>query len=239
MHLSSLQRTLTARSSSVSSYALHRSYIASPWSLPERSGRRARPAAARARAAGAAGSFPDPLIALLEQQALQQPTVQLPAASTAPDRPQQQANRLAPAAADLLSHITNDDAGAFDEYNNDEEGESSRMQEWGSQEQLQDRELHTAAARAGVGGGQLHPSQMNFEMMYRQLAAWRARFGVCHVPRYCFDAAGLGAWVRWLRKRKVEGQLPQWQLDRWGWEWGLEGVGVRVRVAEGCFDTQW
>jgi hypothetical protein len=58
------------------------------------------------------------------------------------------------------------------------------------------------------------PARMQWEGMYRRLAAWRARYGSAHVPRRCFDAPDLGEWVRWLRKQKAEGRLPRWQRDR-------------------------
>ena len=73
----------------------------------------------------------------------------------------------------------------------------------------------------------LRPSLMPFEAMCRRLGAWRARFGTAHVPRRCFDAAELGAWVRYLRRRAARsrrcgrggggvggGALELWKVER-------------------------
>ena len=70
----------------------------------------------------------------------------------------------------------------------------------------------------------LRPSRMPFEAMCLRLGAWRARFGTAHVPRRCFDAAELGAWVRYLRRRAARsrrcgrggdgGALELWKVER-------------------------
>lgn len=50
--------------------------------------------------------------------------------------------------------------------------------------------------------------------MYAQLQAWQQRHLSAHVPRHCFDAPELGAWVRYMRKQHTDGQLEQWKVDR-------------------------
>lgn len=78
----------------------------------------------------------------------------------------------------------------------------------------------------------LRPSRMDFAAMYAQLAAWQQRFLSAHVPRHCFDAPELGAWVRYLRKQHKDGHLEQWKVDRWGlWLIG-GGVQPHLIVAE-------
>lgn len=59
----------------------------------------------------------------------------------------------------------------------------------------------------------LKPSLMPFDTMCRELQAWRARFGTCHVPRRCFDAAELGAWVRYIRRKYRRRTLETWKAD--------------------------
>jgi hypothetical protein len=76
-----------------------------------------------------------------------------------------------------------------------------------------------------------HPARMPFDAMYTQLAAWRARYLSCHVPRFCFDAPVLGAWVRWLRKEHKEQRLERWKMDRWG---GMRGHAGRGNAAVAC-----
>jgi hypothetical protein len=66
----------------------------------------------------------------------------------------------------------------------------------------------------------LRPSRMDFAAMLAQLAAWRGRFLTAHVPRHCFDAPELGAWVRHVRKQHAEGRLEQWKVERCVWGWG-------------------
>ena len=58
------------------------------------------------------------------------------------------------------------------------------------------------------------PSLMCFETMCLALQNWRSRFGTCHVPRRCFDAAELGAWVRYIRRRNRQKTLEKWKADR-------------------------
>ncbi|KAI8462343.1 MAG: hypothetical protein J3K34DRAFT_527814 [Monoraphidium minutum] len=139
----------------------------------------------------------DPLIELLQQQSLQAPTIQVP--RPAGSRPgsggggqHEQSSGAARAAAPpppgptLASILAADDAA-------------------------------TAAggrAAAAAGGRPPRPADMPFGEMYRRLTSFRARFGAAHVPRRCFDAPALGEWVRWLRRRRVEGRLTQWQVDR-------------------------
>lgn len=60
----------------------------------------------------------------------------------------------------------------------------------------------------------LYPSRFPFEPMYEQLRRWQGRHVSAHVPRFCFDAPALGAWVRFLRKQRKLGQLEQWKVDR-------------------------
>lgn len=60
----------------------------------------------------------------------------------------------------------------------------------------------------------LRPSRMDFAAMYAQLQAWQQRHLSAHVPRHCFDAPELGAWVRFMRKQHTDGQLEQWKVDR-------------------------
>ena len=62
----------------------------------------------------------------------------------------------------------------------------------------------------------LRPSRFDFGTMYVQLQAWKQQHLTAHVPRHCFDAPELGAWVRHLRKLHKEGQLEQWKVDRCG-----------------------
>ena len=137
------------------------------------------PAAACARRICAGPN--DDLIALLEQQAQQQPVVQLVAHQNNCGiawGPSRSVDAQAGAAA-----VAADDS--------------------------------TWARNSAGAGALLSPTKMPFEAMYRDLASFKARFGACHVPRHCFDAPALGSWVRWLRKQRAEGQLPQWQADRW------------------------
>lgn len=61
----------------------------------------------------------------------------------------------------------------------------------------------------------LQPSHFVFDHMYQQLKSWREEHISCHVPRYCFDAPKLGAWVRYLRKEHKEGRLEQWKVARY------------------------
>jgi hypothetical protein len=63
----------------------------------------------------------------------------------------------------------------------------------------------------------LEPSLMEFAAMLAELQAWRQRHLTAHVPRFCFDAPELGAWVRYLRKQHKEGLLEQWKVDRWAY----------------------
>lgn len=60
----------------------------------------------------------------------------------------------------------------------------------------------------------VRPSQMEFETMFMQLAAWKQQYLTAHVPRFCFDAPELGAWVRHMRKQHKDCQLAQWKTDR-------------------------
>lgn len=60
----------------------------------------------------------------------------------------------------------------------------------------------------------LRPSLMDFATMYAQLQAWQARHMSAHVPRHCFDAPELGAWVRHMRKQHKDRRLEQWKADR-------------------------
>jgi hypothetical protein len=55
---------------------------------------------------------------------------------------------------------------------------------------------------------------MDFAAMYALLQAWQQRHQSAHVPRHCFDAPELGAWVRYMRKQHTDGQLEQWKVDR-------------------------
>lgn len=70
--------------------------------------------------------------------------------------------------------------------------------------------------RIPLPGRKLRPSRMDFTAMLQRLAAWRARHLSAHVPRHCFDAPELGAWVRYMRKQHKEGRLEQWKADRCG-----------------------
>jgi len=159
--------------------------------------------AADGAAVGAADE--DPLIALLEQQAQQQPTVQVPAEAAA-------------AAAALPTYAALSAAALVKSGF----GKSSKQQPTPRHDAADKARTTTSSSTTNTSSsttapplGPFRPATMPFEPMYRQLAAWRARFGVCHVPRHCFDAPQLGAWVRWLRKQKVDGRLRQWQQDRW------------------------
>ncbi|KIY96449.1 hypothetical protein MNEG_11511 [Monoraphidium neglectum] len=147
----------------------------------------------------------DPLIALLEEQSLRQPTVQVPADlgdDGAGGRARGNGLTREAFAALLLQRLTSDDG----------EGGAGPWDPVALQHQQQRQQQQRQRATHG-GTGPLVPARMPFEAMYRQLAAFRARHGAAHVPRFCFDAPALGAWARWLRKRRVEGELPQWQID--------------------------
>lgn len=76
-------------------------------------------------------------------------------------------------------------------------------------------DAHIFSSPQHVPNKRLRPSRMDFGVMFTQLQAWRQRFLSAHVPRHCFDAPELGAWVRYLRKQHSEGQLEQWKVDRW------------------------
>lgn len=60
----------------------------------------------------------------------------------------------------------------------------------------------------------LRPSKMDFAAMYAELQVWQQKHLSAHVPRYCFDAPELGAWVRYMRKQYKVGLLEQWKADR-------------------------
>jgi hypothetical protein len=60
----------------------------------------------------------------------------------------------------------------------------------------------------------LRPSRMDFELMFGQLVQWKAQHLSAHVPRFCFDAPELGAWVRYVRKQHKDGLLEQWKVER-------------------------
>lgn len=60
----------------------------------------------------------------------------------------------------------------------------------------------------------IRPSCMDFEVMYQQLEDWKQRHMTAHVPRYCFDAPELGAWVRKMRKQYKDGKLELWKSER-------------------------
>jgi hypothetical protein len=60
----------------------------------------------------------------------------------------------------------------------------------------------------------LRPSRMDFEAMFGQLEQWKAQHLSAHVPRFCFDAPELGAWVRYVRKQHKDGLLEQWKVER-------------------------
>jgi hypothetical protein len=50
--------------------------------------------------------------------------------------------------------------------------------------------------------------------MYQELKAWKEQHLSAHVPRHCFDAPQLGAWVRHMRKQYKEQRLEQWKVER-------------------------
>jgi hypothetical protein len=56
---------------------------------------------------------------------------------------------------------------------------------------------------------------LDFDRMYRQLADFKRAHLTAHVPRHCWDAPELGAWVRQLRKLHKERRLERWKVDRW------------------------
>lgn len=61
----------------------------------------------------------------------------------------------------------------------------------------------------------VRPSRMEFETMYQQLCEWKQCYMTAHVPRYCFDAPELGAWVRKMRKQYADKELEQWKVERY------------------------
>jgi hypothetical protein len=157
-------------------------------------------------AAELAGS--DPLIALLEQQAQREPTLHV---APPPERPGPASQPAAPRpSAPPWASLFSDEA------------EGSGPAASGGSDGI--------AEGAGQAYRRVPPAQAAFEPMYRRLAAWRARFGACHVPRRCFDAPDLGEWVRWLRKQRVEARLPQWQADRWAGTRAAAQGGARGAV---------
>ncbi|KAF8067197.1 hypothetical protein HT031_002244 [Scenedesmus sp. PABB004] len=88
--------------------------------------------------------------------------------------------------------------------------------------------VRDAAAPRGAPEGvampsrRLRPSRMAFDAMLARLAAWRAAHLSAHVPRHCFDAPELGAWVRAQRKAHRDGALEAWKVERLnelGFEW--------------------
>lgn len=63
-----------------------------------------------------------------------------------------------------------------------------------------------------------------FPVMYSRLKAWADMYRTCHVPRHCFDAADLGAWVWHQRRLHRTGALEQWKVDelnRLGFQWSI------------------
>ncbi|WIA12702.1 hypothetical protein OEZ85_006343 [Tetradesmus obliquus] len=71
---------------------------------------------------------------------------------------------------------------------------------------------------------------MDFETMVGQLVQWKARHLSAHVPRFCFDAPELGAWVRYVRKQHKDGALEQWKVERLNslqFEWELPDQEAR------------
>eukprot|EP00775_Hariotina_reticulata_P002782 gene2782-3075_t len=71
---------------------------------------------------------------------------------------------------------------------------------------------------------------MEFEIMFVQLAAWKEQHLTAHVPRFCFDAPELGAWVRYMRKQHKDRHLAQWMTDRLNvvsFEWELTDTDAK------------
>lgn len=107
-----------------------------------------------------------------------------------------------------------------------------------SPEQQQPQQQQQQLDQLVINSSKLRPSRMDFATMYAQLAAWQQRFLTAHVPRHCFDAPELGAWVRYVRKQHKDGHLEQWKADRWGEERPHPLVQLRVlSVASMC--SQW
>ena len=79
---------------------------------------------------------------------------------------------------------------------------------------LQQNEITPAASPRARPAPRQAPQEREFSAYFDQLAAWKQQHLSTHVPRFCFDAPELGAWVRQLRKTYKLGQLEQWKIDR-------------------------
>jgi hypothetical protein len=81
-------------------------------------------------------------------------------------------------------------------------------------DEVQQNEAIPAASSEARLSPKQAPQEREFSDMFDQLAQWKQLHLSAHVPRFCFDAPQLGAWVRQLRKAHKLGQLEQWKIDR-------------------------
>jgi hypothetical protein len=157
----------------------------------------------------------DPLEILVEQ-ASQVPVVQLPAAAAAGA-----AAAVVPARPSIKQHAASiSTVAALHTTHNIKARTQAKpavcVLQPGQQELQQSKQLqaqHTSS-NSSLPKLKLRPSLMDFETMFEQLVQWKAQHLSAHVPRFCFDAPELGAWVRYMRKQHKDGLLEQWKVER-------------------------
>ncbi|KAF6255405.1 hypothetical protein COO60DRAFT_217099 [Scenedesmus sp. NREL 46B-D3] len=183
-------------------------------------------------------SSQDPLESLVEQS-LQIPVVQLrattlaaaAAAAAAAPRPQsvQPAHQHQTASSDTNAAIQ-----APQRNTAQNRGQPVLLRGQQEQQSSQQRQaLHngrSGSSTSSLPQRKLRPSRMDFGLMLGQLTQWKAQHLSAHVPRFCFDAPELGAWVRHVRKQHKDGVLEQWKVERLDglqFEWELPDQEAR------------